>query len=170
MRLTPLIDRHADALESFLAAFDAEGEHTIPGYFPDRTEGHGEIVALLRAWGEGERLLEGWVPCTTRFLEDGGQLLGLYNFRHRLTPGLERFGGHVGYSVRPDARGQGHATRLLRGAMSFGRELGLQELLLTCDPANVASSRVIEKCGGSLIDQGFHEGMARDVSRYRIRC
>ena len=89
------------------------------------------------------------------------------NFRHRLTPFLESYGGHLGYSVRPSARGQGHATRLLQAGLEFGRGLGLPALLVTCDPANHASAAVIRRCG-VLIDRAWHEGIAREVCRYHV--
>lgn len=170
MRFTPLQSHHWRALQTMLADFDDADEPSIPGYFPARDWPRDRVVETLGAWGRGEQLPEGWVPCTTTFLEYDGELLGLSNVRHHLTPGLERFGGHVGYSVAPSARGRGHATRLLVAAVDFGRSLGLEALLVTCDPANVASSRVIAKCGGQLVDQSFHEGMQREVCRFTIRC
>lgn len=161
---------HRLARDAFLADFEAAAEGTIPGYFPARTSSHDEVVHMLAAWGRGEELADGWVPCTTTFLVDDGQLLGLFNFRHRLTPQLARFGGHVGYSVAPSVRGRGHATELLRGAMSFAETLEIRELTLTCAPNNLASRRVIEKCGGRLVEQYFEEGQNRDVLRFVLRC
>ena len=85
-------------------------------------------------------------------LEDDGELLGVVNLRHELTDALRRCGGHVGYSVRPSARSQGHATRLLEAAKEQARALGLERILVTCDTDNLASTRVIEKCGGEMDD------------------
>ncbi|TNE91420.1 MAG: GNAT family N-acetyltransferase [Deltaproteobacteria bacterium] len=163
MPLTTLKVRHGRALADFLDSFAAAGETTIPGYFADRDWPIDRVVDTFDAWSRGEGLAEGRVPCTSVFLEEDGELLGLYNFRHHLTPFLERFGGHVGYAVRPDRRGRGAATRLLRGAMDFGRDLDLERLVLSCDPGNVASARVIEKCGGAVSERFFHEDMQREI-------
>jgi RimJ/RimL family protein N-acetyltransferase len=54
----------------------------------------------------------------------------------------------VGYWLLPEARGQGLATRAVRliGAWAF-RDLGVTEVRLVTDPANVASQRVAERGG-----------------------
>ncbi|MBR2099255.1 MAG: GNAT family N-acetyltransferase, partial [Firmicutes bacterium] len=50
---------------------------------------------------KGEGLPEGWVPATTLWLVDGDRFLSRVNIRHRLTPHLMQFGGHIGYMIRP---------------------------------------------------------------------
>jgi predicted acetyltransferase len=70
-----------------------------------------------------------------------------------LTPWLRDYGGHVGYDVRPSARRRGHATAMLRRALPWCRDLGIDPVLVTCDVDNVASRRVIEKAGGQFEDR-----------------
>lgn len=54
----------------------------------------------------------------------------------------------IGYWLIAAARGQGYATRSLRLLAGWAlAELDLQRLELTCDPENVASRRVAERCG-----------------------
>ena len=81
---------------------------------------------------------------------------------------LRVFGGHVGYSVRPSARGNGIATELLRHAIDHLRGRGVAAFLITCDPLNVASARVIEKCGGVLHDQSYSAEHGHEICRYWI--
>lgn len=168
MPVTPLTDAHGAGLAAFLHAFDVAGEAAIPGYFAPRAWPVERVADTLAAWSRGEQLAAGWVPCTTHFATEAGELVGVVNFRHVLTPALERYGGHVGYAVRPDRRGRGHATALLRHAMGLARARGLEALLLTCAPDNAASARVIAKCGGALTDRYFHEGERREVLRWRL--
>lgn len=168
MRVVALASEHEAALTDFLHDFEAAGERSIPAWFLPASMPHAEKIATLEKQARGQDLPEGHVPGTTRFLEHDGQLLGVSNFRHHLTPGLERYGGHIGYSVRPSARGQGHATRLLRAGIDRGRELGLTALVVTCDPQNHASAAVILRCGGILLDRFWHEPIAREVCRYRV--
>lgn len=153
MQIIQLSAAHETALIEFLADFARAGEDEIPAYFGQAEWSHDEIVEHLAAWSRGERLPEGWVPCTTSMLEDEGELLGVVNLRHELTDALLRCGGHVGYSVRPSARCRGHATLLLRAATEQARQLGLDRVLVTCDSDNPASNRVVEKCGGELLDE-----------------
>lgn len=55
----------------------------------------------------------GLVPATTFLAVDAdGKLIGMIDIRHRLNEGLLRFGGNIGYSVRPCCRRQGYATQM----------------------------------------------------------
>jgi predicted acetyltransferase len=63
-----------------------------------------------------------------------------------------RVGGHIGYGIRPSARGRGLATWALRSALPHASELRLEKVLITCNDTNLASARVIEKAGGVLED------------------
>jgi len=149
MNIVPLGLAHEAALRDFLEEFAASGETEIDGYFGRSEWTHAETVAAFVRWSDGEPP-EGWVPSTTSFLVDEGRILGVSNLRHWLTPHLLEHGGHVGYSVRPSERNRGHATRLLRNAARKARRLGVERLLVTCDADNIASARVIERCGGDL--------------------
>ena len=152
--------------ESFLAAmaeFAAEGR----GAAGDTTM-IGEDIRSLLDCGEdfagyverirAEALEEtprrpGWVPCTTLWLVEGDEYLGRIAIRHRLTPALQRLGGHIGYDVRRSARRRGYATAMLRDALPIAHRLGIDPALLTCNPDNTASRKVIEHNGGVLCDE-----------------
>ncbi|MBU1049172.1 GNAT family N-acetyltransferase [Candidatus Bipolaricaulota bacterium] len=168
MEIVALSWEHENALAEFVREFSASGETHIPAYLPDPDWSFQETVEGFAKQSRGEDLPEGWVPGTTRFLIHEERILGVSNLRHRLTEGLLQFGGHVGYSVRPSDRGKGHGTRLLEGAMELGREMSIDRLLVTCDPQNVASAKVIVKCGGVLENQFFHAPAGREVARYWI--
>ncbi len=169
MKLIQLGLEHEAALRDFLADFAAAGEERIPAYFGDPDMSHAEIVETFAKQSRGEGLEEGWVPGTTLFLVEDGRILGVANLRHRLTDHLRRFGGHVGYSIRPSERNQGFATRLLEEVKAYARvTLGIDSLLVTCEPENAASARVIEKCGGVLEDESFYEPAGHRVRRYSI--
>jgi RimJ/RimL family protein N-acetyltransferase len=75
----------------------------------------------------------------------------------------DAFCGITGFDVRQDGRGEfgwylaprywarGFATEISSLLLEFGFEnLGLPAILATCDPANLASRRVLEKSGLSL--------------------
>jgi predicted acetyltransferase len=127
-----------------------------------------EFLARVRDWARGIDLPEGYVPESSYWLvSEGEEILGQVNIRHRLTPALEDFGGHVGYQVRPSQRAKGYGTQMLALGLDKARQLGLTRVLITCDPENVASVRVIEKNGGILASRSVaHNG--RLTSRYWI--
>ncbi len=105
---------------------------------------------------------EGFVPCTYRWIVEGNIFLGSIAVRHQLTDYLFEQGGHIGYSIRPSARRQGHARKALRDALPIARILGINRVLLTCDEANVGSRATIE-CNG-----GVYEDSRNGKRRYWI--
>ena len=95
----------------------------------------------------------GWVPVTHLWWVDRSEFLGRLSIRHRLTPWLLDYSGHIGYDVRPSARRRGHATAMLREAIPWCRGMGIDPVLVTCDADNIASRKVIENNGGEFEDQ-----------------
>lgn len=84
---------------------------------------------------------------------DGGEIVGFVAFRHRLNDWLLAGGGHIGYSVRPSRRREGHARAALALAVRRAPELGVDRVLVTCDAGNVGSAATIEANGGVLEDE-----------------
>lgn len=113
-----------------------------------------EYVELTRAAARDDvPRPAGHVPSTTLWYVEGARFLGRLAIRHRLTPRLLEWGGLIGYDVRPSARRRGHATAMLRAALPLAHGLGIDRALVTCDYDNVASRKVIERCGGVFEDQ-----------------
>lgn len=105
------------------------------------------FVAWLRAC-ERTPPRPDWVPCTYLWVTEGDEVIGSLAIRHELNAWLLDQGGHIGYSIRPSRRRQGHASRALALALDRARGLGLERVLLTCDLDNDASRRTIERNGG----------------------
>lgn len=77
------------------------------------------------------------------------------------------------YTLHPDAWGRGYATEAARAMVNFGfRGLGLHRIWADCDPANVASWRVLEKLGmrreGHLRENAWVKGEWVDSLIYAI--
>jgi predicted acetyltransferase len=103
------------------------------------------------------------VPSTTFWYVSGEYYLGTLVVRHQLTPELAEAGGHVGYHVVAPWRRQGHATRMLAAGLLECRRLGIGQVLLTCDPDNEPSRKVI------LANGGVPDGRKRSEDRFWIR-
>jgi predicted acetyltransferase len=58
--------------------------------------------------------------------------------------------GHVGYGIRPSARGRGIATWALGELLPHARAAGLNRVLLVCLDDNVGSIKTIERHAGVL--------------------
>ncbi|RYD40958.1 MAG: GNAT family N-acetyltransferase [Verrucomicrobiaceae bacterium] len=96
---------------------------------------------------------EKFVCSTTWWWAEDDEFIGRIAVRHELNERLLEAGGHIGYDVRRSRRREGHATRMLAAVLPETRKLGIEDVLITCAPANIASRRVIEANGGILEDQ-----------------
>ncbi|WP_193609451.1 GNAT family N-acetyltransferase [Nocardioides lijunqiniae] len=132
------------------------GDWHVPGGWRDLTEdGCRTIVAWLRRSADPTApVADGLVHCDFLWITDGEpeEVVGFLALRHRLTPWLLEQGGHIGYSVRPARRRQGHASRALALAVRRAAGLGLDRVLVTCDDDNEGSRRTIEAGGGRYED------------------
>ena len=112
---------------------------------PEFTFAHGyrdgmpfaEYVTELEKMELGE-VPEGWTPATFLFAWSGTRVVGRVSFRHRLTPHLERVGGHI------------------------------SRVLLTCDFDNEGSIRTIERNGGVLENTVTDPSVPKPKRRYWI--
>jgi predicted acetyltransferase len=83
---------------------------------------------------------------------DSRQEIGRVNLRVGSGPHIERYAGHVGYSVAPAHRGHRYASSALKLLLPLARELQINTLWVTCDPENIPSRRVCEMAGGMLVE------------------
>ena len=81
-----------------------------------------------------------------------GDFCGVIGLRYQ--PGTDALPpyalGHIGFAVVPWKRQRGYARQALADILPIARDVGLRRALLTCDPENIASRRVIEGNGGVL--------------------
>jgi predicted acetyltransferase len=142
-------------------------------YDPDAMDADKWKKTILKSYEtirKGLNLPKAYVPASTFWLVENGEFVGIGNIRHRLTEALLRFGGHIGYAVRPTKWNRGYGTLLLRFLLKEAARLGIEEALLTCDKANIASAEVMRKNGGVFID-AFEDvicGEPRITCRYKI--
>ena len=126
----------------------------------------------IENYRKGRNLPEGYVPATYLWLVDDGEFIGELNIRHELTEALLKFGGNIGYWVRPSRWKQGMGTEMLRQSLAYIKEhLGLPKVLITCNDDNIGSRRVIEKNDGKLQDtvRNVIDGEERMTRRYWIQ-
>ena len=91
------------------------------------------------------------VPAHTYFLiSENKKIIGAINIRHRLNDYLFKFGGHIGYGIRPSERRKGYASLMLSMALPIAKELGINKVLITCDKNNIGSAKIIINNGGFL--------------------
>lgn len=171
--------------EAYLASYKEALEEPEPREKSQRTESeNAELFAELDADFAGYwRAMEAGgldliqedgtktkrLPETVLWLVDGTHYLGVIRIRHQLNDFLRMFGGHVGYDIRPTARGKGHGKKMLQLAMPYLADLGLTEVLITCDDDNIPSQRVIEAAGGVLEKTVELDFQPEPLRHYRVK-
>ncbi len=92
------------------------------------------------------------IPGFHRWMWDG-EFCGMIGLRwqHGTAALPEHVHGHIGYTVVPWKRRRGYATQALAALLPEARRQGLDYVELSVDPENLASQRVIARCGGQLV-------------------
>lgn len=157
-------------LEEVLKELGA-GDHRFRG--PSFGQGDADFKTYLQECRDveaGHELPEGWVPQTTAWLvNESGLAVGMVRIRHRLNPRLLQYGGNIGYYVRPSERGQGYGRSALKLGLEVLRQLGVDRALLTVNPANTLSRRVVLANGGVPDGQGTDPVSGEVVDRFWIQ-
>lgn len=132
----------------------------------DEVDSPDEFAAWV-AWlvSQADPLATGGAGCTYRWIVEDDRVLGGIALRHGTNDYVRRF-GHIGYGIRPSARGRGLATWALGRMLDEARRLGRDRVLVVCAADNVASARTIERNGGVL--EGVEETEYGSARRYRI--
>jgi predicted acetyltransferase len=99
---------------------------------------------------KGIDLEPGRVPQTMYWLYVNGKPAGYGKVREYLNDELRKIGGHIGYCIRPAARGKGYGNIILGELLNKAREKNIPRALLTCLEGNTPSRRIIEYNGGRL--------------------
>ena len=82
--------------------------------------------------------------------EKDNRIVGTINVRWNLTEAMKRFGGNIGYGIRPTERRKGYNKINLYLGMQEAQKLGLDRVMLDCDVNNLGSDRTLKALGGVL--------------------
>lgn len=136
-----------------------------------RMEDPRDFIQKCKDYESPETLPEGRVLATQFMLvrKSDNRLLGMIQIRHYFNDYLEKYAGHIGYSVRPSERRKGYAKEMLKMALPFCKELGLEKVLISCIDGNIGSERTILANGG-VYESTVHEPDSnRDLKRFWIK-
>lgn len=134
-------------------------------------------MANVEEWLEFNKLCEGkasvpanWVTAEQYVFvrQEDQRIVGMIQLRHYFNDFLEKYGGHVGYSVRPTERRKGYATRMLQACLAILREYGFEKVLVTCTQDNEGSKRTILANGGVYEGTVYYELDGVTLERYWI--
>lgn len=127
-----------------------------------------DFVKKLLSQSKDENLPEGYVPATIFWLIENNNYIGRVSIRHILTEQLLNEGGHIGYDIRPSRRRMGYGKKILKLALPKAKEIGIDNVLVTCDETNMGSKKIIEANGGVFENKlKLHKGKSAKL-RYWI--
>lgn len=129
-----------------------------------------EYLRICREHEDPLAVPEHLVPAT-QFLfvrKNDDRLVGMISVRHKFNDYLAKFGGHIGYSVRPGERRRGYAKEMLRMTLPFCREIGLDKVMITCIDGNIGSERTILANGGVYYSTEYEPIERENIKRFWI--
>lgn len=162
--------KYASQIVAYRQEFLDAGD-SMDGTGPLRRIGNPEeYIKTCAEYEDPDQVPPHLVPAT-QFLfvrKSDDKLVGMIQVRHRFNDYLEKYAGHIGYSVRPSERRKGYAKEMLRMALPFCREIGIDRVLITCIDGNIGSEKTILANGG-LYEYTIHEpNENEDLKRFWI--
>jgi len=112
------------------------------------------------------------VPAKTYFLirSNDNKIIGMSNIRLVLNEKLKKYGGHIGYCIRPTERGKGYNKINLYLALKVCQENGIEKVQMDADKDNPASWRTMEALDGIMIREFYdNENTKSIVKAYEIQ-
>ncbi|NFO09534.1 GNAT family N-acetyltransferase [Clostridium botulinum] len=169
MKLITLTSSYKTEWESLISEFERNREKLIPLAMKDHANTFEEFLIQAYNNSKGIDLPDGIVPSDIYFLVDDNSkyLIGAIDIRHYLNEYLLKYGGNIGYGIRPSERKKGYATEMLHLALEECKNKGLSKVLITCFKSNVASANTIIKNGGILENEIAEVGNVKQ--RYWIQ-
>lgn len=110
------------------------------------------------------------VPSRTFFLvrESDNRIVGMSNIRTTLNESLSKYGGHIGYGIRPTERGKGYNKINLYLGLKVCDEYGIKEVFLDANLDNIPSWKTMEALGGIRVKEYYSEEEQKNVVNYII--
>lgn len=123
-----------------------------------------DYLKNLQNHSKGNDLPQGEVATSTFWLIDKKEVVGVVRIRHQEV----ECAGHIGYDISPDYRNRGYGFQILKLALGKAINIGIEEVILTCNIDNTASKKIIEKNNGKLLGTIFDEEDNEYMYKYSI--
>ncbi|NLZ35933.1 MAG: GNAT family N-acetyltransferase [Clostridiales bacterium] len=129
-----------------------------------------DYISECEKYKSPETVPAGYVAAT-QFLyirKTDDRLVGMIQIRHYLSEYLAKYAGHIGFSIRPSEQRKGYGTSMLRAALLYCPEIGLDKILISCDEGNPGSEKTILNNGGVYESTVFEEEKDRGIKRFWV--
>lgn len=118
----------------------------------------------LHNCSKGKDLPQEEIATSSFWLIDKKEVVGVVRIRHQEV----ECAGHIGYDISPDYRNRGYGFQILKLALEKTINIGIEEVILTCNINNAASKKIIEKNGGKFLGTVFDEEESETLYKYSI--
>lgn len=142
-------------------SLDEDNRRFVPDEVFETAEEARAIVGQIMAWYKEER-----APLVYAIVLKGGEHIG-----HVQAVPLDESEWEIGYHIAAAHTGKGYATDAAKAFLPHAmKRLALVRMWGICRADNVASRRVLEKCGFALeyTGPGAYQGASREICRYRV--
>lgn len=161
---------YADQINEYRQEFIDTGD-SMDGCGPLRRLGDPEeYIKACKEYENIDTVPEDKVQATQFFCvrKNDNKIVGMIQVRHYFNEYLEKYAGHIGYSIIPSERRKGYAKEMLKLVLPFCREIGLGKILITCAESNIGSEKTIRANGG-IYESTVHEPNSdRNLKRFWI--
>ena len=89
--------------------------------------------------------------------ESDDKIIGMINIRIALNERLKKYGGHIGYGIRPTERGKGYNKINLYLGLKVCNQYGIETVFMDADLENPASWKTMEALGGKRIREYYDD-------------
>lgn len=153
MKIEKINLKHKEAILEMCKEYNLNNEDYNGAFFIKNIIDYEEKIKELDNASNGILENPSFVPytCYVFIIED--KIVGVGSVRHYLNEYLEKFGGHIGYSIRPSERKKGYGSKALELLINQAKEMNIEKILITCNINNIGSKKVIENNNGKFINQ-----------------
>ena len=163
-------EEYAEQIAEYKQDF-LDAESSMDGCGPlRRCEDSLTYIEECKKYTSTETLPEGLVLATQFFYirKSDNCLVGMLQVRHYFNDYLSKFGGHIGYSIKPNERRKGYATSMLKAILPYCKDLGLDKILISCIDGNIGSEKVIRNNGGIYESTVYEQDRKCNLKRFWI--
>jgi len=167
VRLVTASEIYKDSFLRFVSEVKKSGYETYELYTKSE-DNFKEFIKELNDAGKGINIEEGWAPCTTFWLVKDLEVFGVIRIRHHLDNEDLQMAGHIGYEIAFAQRRKGYGTKILELGLSKAKDMGLDEVMITCDADNIASKQIINKFDAEYMKTFVDNESGKDVLQFRV--
>ncbi|HPR80767.1 MAG TPA: GNAT family N-acetyltransferase [Enterococcus sp.] len=162
---------YASQIEQYKQEFQSSKDTIDGSSFLEQMPSIGQWLNLLELFRSKATVPENYALSETWLVirQTDDCLVGMSNLRFELSNAyLKSFGGHIGYSVRPNERKKGYGKIILNETLKQAKTRGIDKVLVTCNDINYASAKIIEANQGILAEKVIDSSDQMLIRRYWI--